>query len=176
MKKTKIIIKYLLALIKYRRRDVFLGRFTIVEKSVQISDNVSIGKESYIGPYSNIRGNINIGDFFLCADNVCFAGNDHTYEVTGVPVINGEVPEVKQTTIGRDVWIGRNCTIMRGVTIGDHAIVGAGSVVTQNVEPFSIVGGVPARHIRYRFSSVSDREKHIKMMGVNRNEKSIDCL
>ena len=53
--------------------------------------------------------------------------------------------------IGNDVWIGANVTIMGGVTIGDGAIVAAGSVVTRNVEPFSIVAGVPSKHIRFRF-------------------------
>jgi virginiamycin A acetyltransferase len=53
--------------------------------------------------------------------------------------------------IGHDVWIGRNVTIMSGVRIGDGAVVGYGSVVTRNVEPYSIVAGNPARHIKYRF-------------------------
>lgn len=54
--------------------------------------------------------------------------------------------------IGNDVWIGANAMIMRGVTIGDGAVVGAGSIVTKDVPPYAIVVGVPARVIRYRFS------------------------
>jgi NDP-sugar pyrophosphorylase family protein len=56
-----------------------------------------------------------------------------------------------RTVIGNDVWIGRNCTILTGVTIGDDAIIGANAVVTKDVENYTIVGGVHARFIRRRF-------------------------
>ncbi|WP_439632238.1 CatB-related O-acetyltransferase [Shinella sp.] len=56
-----------------------------------------------------------------------------------------------QTTIGNDVWIGSGVRLKSGITIGDGAIIGAGSVVTKDVAPYAIVGGVPARFIRYRF-------------------------
>ncbi|WP_437371993.1 CatB-related O-acetyltransferase [Maribacter litoralis] len=55
-------------------------------------------------------------------------------------------------SIGNDVWIGADVRILDGVKIGDGAVVAAGAIVTANVEPYSIVGGVPAKHIRYRFS------------------------
>lgn len=58
----------------------------------------------------------------------------------------------KAPVIGNDVWIGSNVTIMRGVTVGDGAILASGTVVTKDVEPYAIVGGVPAKTIRYRFS------------------------
>ena len=61
-----------------------------------------------------------------------------------------EQPE--RISIGNDVWIGCNCIIMGGVTIGNGAIIGAGAVVTKDVEDYAIVGGVPAKIIRYRFT------------------------
>jgi len=57
-----------------------------------------------------------------------------------------------ETIIGNDVWIGDSAIILSGVKIGDGACIAAGSVVTKNVEPFAIVGGVPAKVIKYRFS------------------------
>ena len=56
------------------------------------------------------------------------------------------------THIGNDVWIGLNATILDGVTIGDGAIVAAGAVVTKDVPPYAVVGGVPAKIIKYRFT------------------------
>jgi len=58
----------------------------------------------------------------------------------------------KKTNIGNDVWIGTKSVILSNITIGEGAIIGAGSVVVKNVEPYEIVGGVPAKHIRFRFN------------------------
>lgn len=55
------------------------------------------------------------------------------------------------TEIGSDVWVGNNVMIMDGVTVGNGAVIAAGAVVSKDVEPFSIVGGIPAKHIKYRF-------------------------
>ena len=57
------------------------------------------------------------------------------------------------TVIGHDVWIGQNCLIKQGVKIGNGAVIGMGSVVTRDVEPYSIVGGVPTKFIKKRFES-----------------------
>lgn len=67
------------------------------------------------------------------------------------PVHLSQLPHKGDTVIGNDVWFGRNCVVMPGVKIGDGAIVAAHSVVTKNVEPYSIVGGNPARFIKKRF-------------------------
>ena len=67
-------------------------------------------------------------------------------------MVNKEAFSKGDITLGDDVWVGANVTICSGVTIGQGAVIAAGAVVTKDVEPYTIVGGVPARIIRYRFS------------------------
>jgi acetyltransferase-like isoleucine patch superfamily enzyme len=70
---------------------------------------------------------------------------DEARNLPGYPMTKGDV------VIGSDVWIGYDAMILSGVQIGDGAVVAARSVVTKDVEPFAIVGGTPAKHLRYRF-------------------------
>jgi chloramphenicol O-acetyltransferase type B len=155
-------IKYILTKIRFFFNGVKIAKNVSIEKNVQLSKGVSIGKESYIGPNSNIRGNIEIGNYFLCADNVSFVGNEYNYETVGIPIIHTNKPIEKKTIIGNDVWIGHNVTIMRGIKIGNGAIVSAGSVVTKDIDTFDIVGGIPAIFIKKRFTDKKDILLHLK--------------
>jgi acetyltransferase-like isoleucine patch superfamily enzyme len=65
--------------------------------------------------------------------------------------------------IGDDVWVGYGAIILSGVTIGEGSIIAAGSLVTKDVEPYSVYAGVPARRMGDRFSTVEDREEHIRL-------------
>ena len=107
--------------------------------------HITVGKHVFINACCHFQdhGGITLGDGCLIGHNVVFATLNH-----------GIAPEERASTfpapikVGNNVWIGSNATILQGVTIGDNAIVGAGSVVTKDVDPNTIVGGVPAGFIR----------------------------
>lgn len=162
-----VLKRFLKRLIRYfyiLRYSVSIGRDTVVGIYCQFDKTTKIGRYSYIGHHSNIRGNVYVKDYFLCADNVVFAGKDHSWGEVGKPIILSAEPEIPVTSIGIDVWIGRNSTIMRGVKIGDGSIIAAGSVLTKSVPSGEIWGGVPARKIKNRFKEPGQLERHIKQL------------
>lgn len=93
-----------------------------------------------------------IGNYVMIGPYCLFASVKHGFEDWRKPMIFQPVSEAP-ITIENDVWIGAKVTVIGGVTIGNGAIVAAGSVVTKNVKPYAIVGGVPAKLIRYRFDA-----------------------
>ena len=130
-----------------------------------VSKDLKAGKYSYVGPGCIIYPNTIIGDYTLLANDVMIIGGDHDFRKAGVPLpFAGREPQ-KTTIIGSDVWIGARSTIFRGIKIGNGAIIAAGSVVTKDVEPYWIVGGVPARPIRKRFND-DEIEIHEQMLSL----------
>ncbi|TAE44073.1 MAG: acetyltransferase, partial [Bacteroidetes bacterium] len=109
---------------------------------------------------------VSIGRYTMLAPEVAIVGADHDYVCTDKPIIwAGRPKEIKPTRIGRDCWIGMRSIVLCGVTIGDGAIVAAGSVVTKDVASYDIVGGVPAKVLKKRFSSDGDIASHQAMLG-----------
>ena len=124
--------------------------------------DVTLGDQVQFGPHCKIQCDIEFGNAVLVASNVAFVGKDD--HVTNIPertIWNSGRGDTCKTFVGNDVWIGHGAIIMGGVTIGDGAIVAAGSVVTKDVAPCTIVGGTPARHIKNRFSSEEDENSHL---------------
>lgn len=107
--------------------------------------NITIGKDVFInsGCHFQDQGGIEIGDGALIGHNVVLATINHD-TIPG----NGRKNHYAPIQLGKHVWIGSNATILPGVTVGDWAVIAAGAVVTSDVPPYTIVGGVPAKIIK----------------------------
>jgi len=131
-----------------------------------MSHRYTYGFENLRFYYTDSGSQFTVGSFCSFAENInIYLGGNHRHDwVTTFPFghrdtnifnkFNGEGhPTTKgDINIGNDVWIGSNTTIMSGVTIGDGAIVANNSHVVKNVDPYSIVGGNPAKLIKHRFT------------------------
>ncbi len=153
-----------------RFRDI--RRYKNYKKNGSIFDNtVIIGKgssvlRSKIGKYSgcNINTMINdteIGNFVNIAWDVCIGPRSHIYTnftthdfiyTKGEHIYSGGIDGKYINKIGHDVWIGCNVIVLPGVEIGNGAVIAAGSVVNKSIPPYAIVGGNPARFIKWRFT------------------------
>jgi len=119
---------------------------------------------SYVGPECRIGPQVEIGPYSMLGPRVSIVGADHRFDRPGTPMIFSGRPPLYPTVIEADAWIGSGTTLMAGVRIGRGAIVAAGAVVTRNVPPYEIHGGVPAQKIRDRFPNPADREIHDRML------------
>lgn len=135
-----------------------------------------IGRYSYTGPFDMIFHTI-IGSFCSISYGVTIGPPDHDFKyITTHPFLTLDKYKIfdkqdllpiskfdKRLTIGHDVWIGCNSTILRGVKIGNGAIIGANALVNKDVPPYAIAVGVPAKIIKYRFSKeIVERLQNIR--------------
>lgn len=197
----KRLIKKFLVLLKNKNVKISKGANVTVSSSFEghnfIGSNSSftgkMGTGSYIG--SNCHISAKIGRFCSVSDNVTTVNGLHptkdfvsTHPAFYSPTNNTGLSFTEESRfqefayadekaglaveIGNDVWIGYGVTILAGVKIGDGAIVAAGAVVTKDVEPYAIVGGVPAKAIKYRFSE----EEIEELLKLRWWDKDLDWL
>ena len=160
---------------------IYRVRYGVRVSSADVSIRVSLGRNCFIGAGSEVYGEAVLGDysyisgpgsyvedaeigkFCAIARGVTIGVSNHNHSLVSshdflfnesFQVVENPPAETSKPrpVIGNDVWIGMGSYIMRGVTIGDGAVIAANSVVTKNVAPYSIVAGSPARHVKYRFS------------------------
>ena len=115
--------------------------------------NITIGKDVFInsGCHFQDQGGITIGDGSLIGHNVVLATINHDLNPA-----NNRKNHYAPIHIGCHVWIGSNATVLPGVTIGDWAVVAAGAVVSKDVPPFTVVGGVPAKVLKKVSAEMED--------------------
>ena len=124
-----------------------IGEYSII----QGSGRLVFGTGSFCGAFCvfGVNDSIHIGDHVMIADSVSIRDTNHKYEdVNRSMALQGI--DCSPVVIENDVWIGHGATVLKGVRIGEGAIIAAGAVVTRDVGAFDIVGGVPARLIRNR--------------------------
>lgn len=125
-----------------------IGDNSYVAAHAYITDHVHLGENTTVNPFTVIRVKVRIGDAVRIGAHTSIIAFNHSMH-PDEPVYLQKLT-VKGITIGDDVWIGSNVTVLDGVTIGSHAVLAAGAIVTRDVADWSIVGGNPARHLRDR--------------------------
>lgn len=144
--------------------DVEFGNGIYLAENVIVRDGCKVGNYSYCSRGTILFSGTSIGKFCSIGYNVQVAPPEHPVSFYTTSPNLYRCPElanllnwpkgdfVSPVEIGNDVWIGSNAIILQGVKIGDGAVVAAGAVVTKDVDPYTIVGGVPARKIKDRFA------------------------
>ncbi|MCJ8211008.1 acyltransferase [Mucilaginibacter sp. RS28] len=159
----------------FRRYQIGHGFHMGLRVRIWAKNTVIIGENFYIGRDSFIESDAIIGNNVMFGNRVALVGRyDHNFQQVGVPVRLASQIRDKDydwlglntvTVIEDDVWVGYGSIIMSGVRIQRGSIIAAGSVVTKDVEPYSIYAGVPAKKIKDRFATKEDLENHIKLCG-----------
>lgn len=148
---------------KHGRNFVFdpFGQYTF--------ETITVGDDVFIESGANIMASettITFGNKIMLGPNVTIRGGNHNTSVVGKYMydVKEKLPENDEpVVIEDDVWIGSGATILKGVTVGTGSIVAAGALVTKDVPPYSIVGGVPAKVIKKRFPE-EILSKHIQLL------------
>ncbi len=126
---------------------------------------VVIGNRVFIGPGAYVVADLTIGDDVLFGPQVMILGGDHQFRIPGKVIRDSGAAPMVPVVIGDDCWVGARTLILKGVTVGTGSIVAASSLVLKDVEPFSIVGGQPAKVIGRRFEGEMMQE-HLRILAA----------
>lgn len=121
-----------------------------INKDAEISRFITIGNNSGIGTRSVVGRGASIGDNVMMGPECMIFTRNHAFARVDIPMNQQGMKEFEPVSIGNDVWIGARVTILPGVHIADGCIIGAGAVVTKDIPEYAIVGGNPARVLKYR--------------------------
>ena len=146
-----------------RLANVIVGHSAIILPGIQVSaGRLSIGENVFINSDCRFAcgGGISIGDYCQISSRVSFETIDH--ELIAVP--GGKRPsKASPITVENNVWIGSGAIVLPGVTIGEGAVIAAGAVVTKDVQPHTVVGGVPAKLIRELKTAVTNPKQPVPL-------------
>lgn len=136
----KRIFKYCSPKVSNINRKAFFGK----------GDEVEIGDYSSIGANCTLHPKVKIGKYVMMGPEVYMVGNNHITADPDVPMCNQGKTENQPIVIEDDVWLGARVMIMPGKTIGHGSILASGAIITKDVEPYSVMGGNPAKLIKKR--------------------------
>jgi len=111
-----------------------------------------MGSYSQLGINCKVENDLVMGEYVLMGPEVVIYSSMHAYSNPETPVMMQGAKKIEPVIIGDDVWFGLRSVVMPGVHIGNHVIIGAGAVVTKDIPDYAVVGGVPAKVIKYRNS------------------------
>lgn len=129
---------------------VKMGNNVNIEKGAEFFNSLEIGNNSGVGVNCMLSGKIIIGNDVMMGPEVYIYTFNHRFNRIDIPMWKQGHEEIKPVYIEDDVWIGSRVTILPGVKIGKGSIIGASSVVTKDVLPYSVVGGNPAKLLKVR--------------------------
>jgi virginiamycin A acetyltransferase len=155
----------------------FEGKNAVQDRG-NFSGNIKIGYATTLGYNNFLHGNVTIGKYCQIGSDVAIHTTNHPVNYMSTYInknlFEGELTSLKEINtviIGNDVWIGHGVIIVGNITIGNGAILAAGSVITKNVAPYTIVAGVPAKEIKKRFSEqIIEEIEGLKWWDLSENE------